>query len=86
MQIYPGITKVDQDFGIQERWSLSDDHGSIFNGKGEKLEMESGVSPSNRSLKLILQDKNNNTFQWVASKENVKIRKAIFVTNEMLER
>ena len=87
VQIYPGITKVDQDFDIEELWSLSADGGSIINERREMFELRnsSGVSSSNRSLQIIFKN-NNNTFKWIAPNNKIKIEKTNFISKDMLDR
>ena len=86
VQIYPGITKVDQDFDIEELWSLSKDGGSIISERGEIFELRnsSGVS-SSKSLQIIFKN-NKNTFKWIAPNKQIKIEKSNFISKEMLDR
>ena len=87
MQIYPGIKKVDQDFHIGQRWSLSEDHRYIQNGDGEmyKLVNSSRVSSSNKSLQIIFEN-NYDTFKWIASKSEIIIEKTNSISNKVLDR
>ena len=87
VQIYPGITKVDQDFHIDESLVLSKDHRYILNGEGEMymLVNSSGVSSSNKSLQIIFEN-NYDTFKWIASKSEIIIEKTNSISNTVLDR
>ena len=82
VQIYPGTTNEEKEFDINFSWSLSSK--GLISGGGKVLDLSSQTRKSSKRVLHINLD--NETFNWIAKKNNIFIDEATDINNNILER